>query len=143
MEITQHAQFLATFATYLCFSILDIDAFIIATIDITALRRGEWKDVERKIRLERINRRIDDFGNTRYYHNTRFTKDELKQLVALYFGRMDETEHTHVQNHFSYEDTLLIALHCKSSSSPHNKLSQARGGGIENSVCFGLNKVLL
>ena len=74
MEITKHDQFLAIIATYLCCSILDIDAFIIATIDVTVVRRGEWEDVESTTRSERINRRIDDFGNTCFYHNTRLQR---------------------------------------------------------------------
>ena len=79
-------------------------------------------------RSERINRHTDDFGNTRYHHNTRFTKDELKPLLALFFGRMNENTHTYVQHLFSYEETLIIALHHQSSGSPHNELSQMYGG---------------
>ena len=41
---------------------------------------------------------------------------------------MNEKVHTHVQHHFSYEETLIIALHHQSSGSPHNELSQMYGG---------------
>ena len=41
---------------------------------------------------------------------------------------MNEKVHTHVQHHFSYEETVLIALHHQSSGSLCNQLSQVHGG---------------
>ena len=80
----QHAQLLAMLATCLHCSVLDVETFIIATTDVTAVRRDEWEGVERATLSERIDRRIDGFGNTRCYHNTSFAKDELKQLLVLF-----------------------------------------------------------
>ena len=77
-EISKYTQVIAIFSTYLGVSIIDLDKFVVATIDVTAIRRGEWAEVERTTRLPKTNRTINELGSTRIYHNTHFTKEEMQ-----------------------------------------------------------------
>ena len=127
-EISKYTQVIAIFLTYLGVSIIDLDKFVVATIDVTTIRRGECAEVERTTRLPKTNRTINELGSTWIYHNTHFTKEEMQQLLVLFFGRMNTNSYTYKTYRFTYEESLLISLHYQSHGIAYNQLSSTYGG---------------
>jgi len=122
-EVSKYTQVIAIFSTYLGVSIIDLDKFVIATIDVTAIHRGEWAEVKCTTRLPKTNRTINELGSTRIYYNTHFTNEEMQQLLVLFFGRMNTNSYTYKTYQFTYEESLLISLHYQSHGTAYNQLS--------------------
>ena len=69
-------------------SALDLDKFIAGTIYIRCIRRNEIDEIELTTASPCMNRRIQDLSDSKCYHNTRLSKEQLKVLLDLKFRRI-------------------------------------------------------
>jgi hypothetical protein len=64
-------------------TILELDHCCNQIIDFTASHHHEWDSVQRRHNAPKMNRTIDELGSSNCYDYTRFTQEELKEILLL------------------------------------------------------------
>jgi len=122
-----YGNLITVFSLFLGCSLLELDTFCTRLIDITAIRLKEWNEVQLSTQSPKRNRTIAELGPD-CYHYTRLNQDELMELKELMFGDFQEDTYVFCKNKFTYEETLLIALHYMSSGTKYLAMKDTYGG---------------
>ena len=123
----QYGIFISVFAAALGCSLIDLDQFCTQLLDLTAIRRSEWDEIKLSINSPKRNRTIAELG-INCYHYTRFNEDDLRELCTKFFGRFPTDTYTFCKVKFSYEETLIIALHYMTSGTRYLEMKETYGG---------------
>ena len=116
------------FSLILGCSILKVNELITTIIDVSTITKGEWWDARERIqRQPKKNRTIAELGE-KTYHYTRFKPEELVEIKKEMFGSFPSNEYKFCGNKYTYEETLLIALHYMAHGTTYIELMETYGG---------------
>ena len=127
-DVGDYEELVTMSACLLGCSILDLDMFCTTIVDLTAIRASEWDNVELTTKSAKKNRTIECFSDSQANSNTRFSKDDLRELLFTLFGTQPALTYTFCNNKFTYEETLLIALDYMANGVKFSKLVDTYGG---------------
>jgi len=106
---------------------IDLDTLCADLVDLTGIRRSEWNSIELSTKSPKRNRTIVQLGSS-CYHYTRLNQDELTQLRDEMFGKFPTDHYTFEKRKFSYEETMLIALHYMALGTKYYEMKDTYGG---------------
>ncbi len=108
-------------------SIIEHEKLVDTLIEFTAIRESEWDAVPRSILSPKRNRTIDELG-TDCYHYTRFSSSELKLIRDHLFGKFPTNSYTWCENRYTFEETLIIAMHYMANGTKFIEMKEIYGG---------------
>ena len=123
-----YAGTINVFSSILGCSVVDLDTFCQSLIDLTAITRAEWNNVQVTNNSPKKNRTIAELGDTNCYNFTRFRASELIVLYNLLFSGRRSDKYTFKKCTFTYEETLLISLHYMANGTKYNEMKEVYGG---------------
>ena len=124
----QYEQAMMAFSLILGCSIFEVNTLVGEIIDVSTITKGEWWDAKRRVQRQvKKNRTIADLGEKAYLW-TRFTPAELLEIKEEMFGSFQTESYKFCGNIYTYEETLLIALHYMAHGTTYVELMEVYGG---------------
>jgi hypothetical protein len=127
-DIEDYEDFLTACSLLLHCSIQDAIAICQKLVDLTGINACDWNSVELTTQSPKIRRRINDLSEAECKTFTRFTKSDLRTLYNHFFHGVPKDYYIWKKHKFTYEETLLIALHYNANAEKFSSMVHFFGG---------------